>query len=479
MLSLTPYNVAAFGGGLSPFAKLKATVKALGGALFLPDVNTCWQDVGKTTPCAYDTKVAHMDDVTGLFTATQSTTNYRPYLRSADYSDLPFTSQTGEKWEVTRPSALVADAGGFEWVNGEAYWRNPAGLVANYVSTPDSAAASIPGDHTLVAKIQAVNYTQPLANGIISNRIDGTTGEYSLYITSEGLMRIAWYASGVIQIGSSSIPVPFTNGSDGWVRVRVDRGATATFETSLDGATWSQLGSVVDISALLAPTETTNRVAVGTLLAGGGAFTGKIYYAAAWGNATGEGTPAWEFHPTRDAVKPASPWLEGDGIQTSMIVSIQPGLYGSGYVCAGAVQTEAIGGTNAILGSAVGAERGISLLVNAAGRCEGSRSDGTTFTRVAPVDVLAEKSPFLVSYAYTIAAASVQVNASVKTTSATTRDYTGSTNYAYLFATNNGGPAAAYLQGHIHAFAWTQAIPTDAQDAAIQRFIAQRTGVTL
>jgi len=467
-------------------AEASALAKALGGGLFLPDTSNCWQDTGKTTPCAYDTKVAHMDDVTGLFTATQPTTNFQPYLRRDNFSVLPFTSATGEVWTVNRTQ--IQDAGGIEWANGEAYWRNPAGTAGNYVSTPDSAAASITGDGTWIFDGALVDWSPAAINGAAS-KISGTTGEYGITVLTDGTVKLSWYVAGVLKSATSTAAIGATDGGNCAIKVVRTIGVKVQFYKATDfnrttrTGTWIQIGSDV-ANTDAAATDTANALLIGVAASAatspGG---GKIHYAAAWANTTGEGMPAWEFHPTRDAVKPASPWLDADGIDDYMITSIQPGLYGSGYVCAGAVQTEAIGAVaNTILGSSSSvAVRGPRYNIGSTGGVEIHILDGTddsSKTTASLSGFIAANVPFITAASYSTNVQTVSLNGGFKVSAAHSQDYTDTSQYATIFAANNsasGITPISYLKGHIHGFAWTQTIPTDAQDAAIQRYLAQRT----
>lgn len=471
---------AIYGGGAANIISL------LGGALYLPDTNTCWQDAAGTVPGAYDKKVALMNDVTGLFTASQPTTNYQPYLRSANYSDLPFTSATGEEWTTTR--TLIDDAGGIEWENGEAYWRNPAGTTGNYASTPDSAAASITGDLTLIVKITRANGVaeQDCITGKYNT--SGNNRSYRLIVDSiDKLVLITTSDGSTILIGQTTNPVDFTAGKYFTATLDVNDGSgnrVYTFKQSSDGINWATLESSSTVSGTTTIYDGTSEVEIGSYNLGAlESFNGKIHYAAAWANITGEGTPAWEFHPTRDAVKPASPWLDFDGTDYYLISSIIPGNYSEGFICAGAVQTEAIGGINSIFGSSnSNAVRGVRFLVNATGKIEMTRTSGSAGAYPASPSNIAKDTPFFATASYWVAGAKVGINGESPTVNAITRDYTGSTQYALIGASNNtesGVTPTIYMQGHIHALSWLPSIPTEAQETAIRNYVASKTGVTL
>jgi len=619
-------NLVGLGG-----VSLPDLIASLSGALYVPDTSNCWQDAGRANPCTYDTKVYLMDDVTGTFTASQPTSTNQPYLRSGNYSDLPFVSlssgsglnlispsedytstrwtkfgtvsvsgdtistpatndgimadysavqivgatftfgailsgtgtislwlrergtatsinrvdvtltaeptlyvvsgaipasgntgveayirrlspttatsvvasnpmlvagtytaetfpayvPTGETWTTTR--TMIDAAGGIEWDGADAYWRNSAGTTGNYASTPDSAAASITGDLTLIVKAELADWTPAAVQGLVSKR-SGSSGEFGLHIDTNGKVALAWYLSSTIHQPLSTVAIGATDGQSCWIKSVRTIGVKVQFYKSTDydpvakTGTWEKIGSDVTYATTDA-TDTVNPILIGAIGTAFAPSTGKIHYAAAWANTTGTGTPAWEFYPARDAVKPASAWLDFDGTNDYLISSIIPGNYDEGFVCAGAVQTEAIGGTNALFGTSYSnAVKGVQSAINGSGAALTIRYDGTTNTSLASANTITTNAGFVIANLYAPASASSQLNSGTKATSAVTRDYTGTTQYALIGSSNNAATGVTptnYMQGHIHALAWLPVIPTEAQETAIRSYIAGKAGVTL
>ena len=461
-------------------------IASLSGALYAPDTSNCWQDAGRTTPCTYDTKVYLMDDTTGAFTASQPTSTSQPYLRSGNYSDLPFVSDTGETWTTTR--TMIDAAGGIEWNGTDAYWRNSAGTIGQYASTPDSVAASITGDLTMIVKITRANGVAEQDCVIGKYNTTGNNRSYRLIVSSTDKLLLATTSDGsTVQIGQTTNTVDFTAGKYFTATLDVNDGSgnrVYTFKQSSDGINWTTLESSGTVSGTTSIYDGTSVVEIGAYNLGAAElFTGKIHYAAAWANTTGSGTPAWEFYPARDAVKPASPWLDFDGTNDYLISSIIPGNYSAGFVCAGMVQTEAFGGTNVFFGSsASNAVRGVQNAIISTGALNQQRLDGTTNISNSTANFITQNVPFVATVNYAINSSSSQINSGTKATSAVTRNYTGATQYALIGAANNaesGVSPANYIQGHIHALAWLPVIPTEAQETAIRSYIASNAGVTL
>lgn len=461
-------------------------IASLSGALYAPDTSNCWQDAGRTTPCTYDTKVYLMDDTTGAFTASQPTSTSRPYLRSGNYSDLPFVSDTGETWTTTR--TMIDAAGGIEWNGTDTYWRNSAGTIGQCASTPDSVAASITGDLTMIVKITRANGVAEQGCVIGKYNTTGNNRSYRLIVSSTDKLLLATTSDGsTVQIGQTTNTVDFTAGKYFTATLDVNDGSgnrVYTFKQSSDGINWTTLESSGTVSGTTSIYDGTSVVEIGAYNLGASEpFTGKIHYAAAWANTTGSGTPAWEFYPARDAVKPASPWLDFDGTNDYLISSIIPGNYSEGFICAGAVQTEALGGTNDLFGSSGSAAvHGARFAVSTTGLIDTTRLDGASATSTVTGSSIAQNNPFVATGSYTPSAASSQLNTETKATSAVTRNYTGTTQYALIGASNNaesGVSPANYTKGHIHALAWLPVIPTEAQETAIRSYIASKAGVTL
>ena len=440
-----------------------------------------------------DTTSATFVTTTIPFVATE--TNSKVYLRCAnvggvaefdDISVKELLSGTGETW--TPNYTVIDDQGGFERSGSDAYWRNSAGTGGNYVSTPDSVAASITGDLTLIVKAELADWTPAVVPGLAAKG-SGTVREYYLQVGTTGTLNLLWYTAGVLVSNVSTAAISATDGTACWIKCIKTAGVKVQYYKSTDynpdskTGTWTQIGT--DVASVGAnPTESSDQVLVGTIFAGGNPVAGKIHYAAAWANTTGEGTPAWEFYPARDATFPASPWLQFDGSNDYLVTNIIPGNYSAGFICAGAVQTEAIGSNNNIFGSADGggSVRGIRHQINSVGQFRPARFTSAGAVAFSAAGTVVKDMPFITSQSYSVTDATARLNNETKVVNTTAADYTGSTQYALIGVSNNtesGVTPANYFQGHIHALAWLPSIPTEAQEASIKNYIANKTGVTL
>ena len=175
--------------------------------------------------------------------------------------------------------------------------------------------------------------------------------------------------------------------------------------------------------------------------------------------------------------------MQFDGSNDYLVTNIIPGNYSAGFVCAGAVQTEAIGGTNALFGSSGSAAvKGMRLIVSTTNYAQLSRMDGSITTNATSTATITQNVPFVADADYQVTDARVRVNGANQHEALGDNTYTGTTQYALMGATNNlesGISATNYIRGNIHALVWLPVIPTEAQELAIRNYVASKTGVTL
>jgi hypothetical protein len=163
------------------------------------------------------------------------------------------------------------------------------GVAGNYFSTPDSAAVSITGDIDLRAYCAAIDWTPSSTQAIIA-KFDGTTNNrcYMLQvIATTGVIRLVTNPvgnSGAANVVYDSTVAPsVTNLDPLWIRVTldVDDGAgnkTAIFYTSLNGTTWTQLGSPVTTAGTTSIFNGSNALEIGSSTQGTlESFAGRIY----------------------------------------------------------------------------------------------------------------------------------------------------------------------------------------------------------
>lgn len=147
--------------------------------------------------------------------------------------------------------ALIADRSGNSAVNGLVL----NGTAGNYASTPDSAAVSITGDIDLRVCLSMVSWT-PSVYHVLFGKYTGTGNQrsYQFGITNtNGYLELATTLDGTAgtnRAQTSTVATGFAAYSTNWVRVtRSASTGTATFYTSQDGTTWTQLGATVASSA--------------------------------------------------------------------------------------------------------------------------------------------------------------------------------------------------------------------------------------
>lgn len=143
------------------------------------------------------------------------------------------------------------------------------GIAGNYASTPDSAALDVTGDLDIRMQMRP-----GVAWNILSSISVTKSGAYSLmhqFNTLNGQLQLNWREGGASRIALSTVAVSANLGtaaSTGWVRATldVDNGASGrdiTFFTSLDGATWTQLGAVVTQAGVTSVDASANEIRFG------------------------------------------------------------------------------------------------------------------------------------------------------------------------------------------------------------------------
>ncbi len=131
------------------------------------------------------------------------------------------------------------------------------GVSPGRASTPDAAALDIVGDLDVRAYVALTDWT-PAATSCIAAKYDGTGSQRSwrFNVSTGGNLQLTTSATGVATMtNTSTAAVPVLDGEGIWVRATldVDNGAAGrvyTYYTSIDGVTWTQLGSTVTVSGV-------------------------------------------------------------------------------------------------------------------------------------------------------------------------------------------------------------------------------------
>jgi hypothetical protein len=164
------------------------------------------------------------------------------------------------------------------------------GLTGNYMSTPDTPAASITGDIDIRVKVALDRWTVGSGEQTFLGKWDsGTNRSYLFSIGSSGELIFRTTPDGTfgasVSAQTSNTPgVGFAGGATKWVRVTrdVDNGSSQNvtkFYTSDDGATWSQEGTDRTNAGVTSIFDGPDAVAVGHAYTGTNMLMGNVYYA--------------------------------------------------------------------------------------------------------------------------------------------------------------------------------------------------------
>ena len=161
------------------------------------------------------------------------------------------------------------------------------GITANNASTPDSAALDITGDIDIQCKVSLDDWT-PASEAPLVSKFGGSLYAYELRIASTGKPYLRWTSDGATLVSQIPTAVPsVTDGQTIWVRAtRNATTGTATFYTSPDGATWTQLGAPV-AGAAGSIYSSVNPLFVGARTAALESCSGTIYRAIVKDGITG------------------------------------------------------------------------------------------------------------------------------------------------------------------------------------------------
>lgn len=129
-------------------------------------------------------------------------------------------------------------------------------VAGNYVGTPDSATLNITGDIDIAWHGALDAWTGTAATQILVGKYltEGNQRSYYLGITATGRITITYSRDGATAIArSSTIATGLAAGQESWVRATLDAdngagGQDASFYTSVDGVTWTRLGTTVTVA---------------------------------------------------------------------------------------------------------------------------------------------------------------------------------------------------------------------------------------
>lgn len=191
--------------------------------------------------------------------------------------------------------------------DGERYVYLP-GLTGNYLSAPDEAALDITGDIDIRCLVAMDDWTPSASSYLVAKRAGGGQDSYEFFVNTNGTLRIQWYDSGTagFRSASSTVAPTVTDGAALWVRAALDAdngasGNTATFYTSTEGTTWTQLGTSVVTATVAAIAATTATLNIGAYANGTAGVSAGKFYAAQVRNGI-DGPVVFDWDANRDAV---------------------------------------------------------------------------------------------------------------------------------------------------------------------------------
>ncbi|MFZ9922747.1 MAG: hypothetical protein ACO3E4_07540, partial [Candidatus Nanopelagicaceae bacterium] len=160
------------------------------------------------------------------------------------------------------------------------------GVASNLMTVPNSAALNITGDIDLRAYIAPDSWTPAAQQTIIAKYTTaGNNRSFMLRLNTNGTLNFIFSSDGIGNSNqNSTVATGFSAGQAYWVRATldVDNGASGNdfkFFTSINGTTWTQLGSTITIAGTTSIFAGTSIVEIGVLGSSTGPFAGKLFRA--------------------------------------------------------------------------------------------------------------------------------------------------------------------------------------------------------
>jgi hypothetical protein len=204
--------------------------------------------------------------------------------------------------------------------SGANYWWG-SGVFDNYVSTPNATANQISGDVELVARI---DYKNNSATQFLTSKSNGSGSAFTLDFYIDSNLLNFQFSLPEYQVATSTAGIG--NSFNGFIKInRIASTGIVKFYTSLDGVTYTQLGSNVNTTAgnLVTNTDILN---VGRYWNNSNFFQSKIYRLTL-SNSIG-GAPVVDFNPNQyNAATSQTQWTSSTG----EVWTINTGTDATGY----------------------------------------------------------------------------------------------------------------------------------------------------
>jgi len=177
------------------------------------------------------------------------------------------------------------------------------GASGDFVTQPDSEAADITGDIQIIAKCVADDWTPASEKQIAAKMQTTSTRSWRWDLLASGaiaLLTTTGGGAGTQVSGVSSVPVPFSDGEEGWLKVTldVDDGAgnrvykffTSTDTTNdPDAVNFTQLGTTVTTAGTTSIFKSTSQIEIGSSFNGGNfMWDGIIHRVSVYNGIDGE-----------------------------------------------------------------------------------------------------------------------------------------------------------------------------------------------
>lgn len=189
---------------------------------------------------------------------------------------------------------------------GERY----ASMEGGTLSYPGSGTAA---DMEVYAKVRPTDGWAPggaaaLRTIVSRYHASGSNRGWYFALDQDGKLNFTWSSTGSADAFAtlSTVAVPFTGATDGWVRATLDvdngsSGNTVTFYTSTDGVTWTQLGAPVVNTGTTSVATTWTTYYLGSINSTPiNKFAGRIYWVSVRSNLPGAGTQQPQVPPLPD-----------------------------------------------------------------------------------------------------------------------------------------------------------------------------------
>jgi hypothetical protein len=153
------------------------------------------------------------------------------------------------------------------------------GAAGNFMSVPDEANFNLSDNFTLIFSFALDDWISG-SNQILAGQwgASGNLGWFA-YVSTIGRIEMVFSTTGSNTVSvASTVSVPFNDGVAGWIKIERNRSAgTFTFSTSLDGVTYTQLGTTATGVTTDPVFDSTSIVILGGRVTNEAGFAGKAF----------------------------------------------------------------------------------------------------------------------------------------------------------------------------------------------------------